>query len=193
MDELSKLVAQGGGESLSMSTPDPKTRRPAPTESEPQPAQETTKERTLDRWFRERHGTPPLRKLKKPNEALILNAGPLKFSGNITLIEEDGTVTHHNELTLCRCGASTHKPHCDDQHLDVDFFHNAAINGASECSVVHRPQRLTLKCVTDGPLLFRGYLRMHNRKGQEYTSLNGALCRCGRSAKKPFCDCYPKR
>lgn len=149
-----------------------------------------TDEKALDRWFREQRGTKRVpKRLELPNEALIASGGPIKITGNLTLINEDGEVTHANHLTLCRCGASRSKPVCDDQHLDVEFLDNGAIQRASDCMPVLRPQTLTITCIKDGPLKFRGFLRVYNRKGQESLSMQGLLCRCGKSTKKPFCDC----
>jgi CDGSH-type Zn-finger protein len=54
---------------------------------------------------------------------------------------------------------------------------------------VKTPQPLLVTLVKDGPIKFSGYLRIHNARGQECLSRSGALCRCGRSARKPFCDC----
>jgi CDGSH-type Zn-finger protein len=152
--------------------------------------QETIKEKALDRWFREQRGNKRVpKRLEIPNEAVVTSGGPLKMTGNITLIEEDGTVTHANELSLCRCGASKSKPLCDDQHLDIEFFDNGNIAKASDWAPVNRPQTVTIKVIPEGPLKFRGYLKVFNRKGQEFISMRGELCRCGRSTKKPFCDC----
>jgi CDGSH-type Zn-finger protein len=147
-------------------------------------------EKALDRWFMEQKGSKRVpKRLDVPNEALVTSAGPLKITGNITFIDEDGEVTHANHLTLCRCGASNNKPLCDDRHLEIEFFDMGNINQASECMPMNRPQTVTITAVKDGPLKYRGYLRVHNRKGQECTTMVGALCRCGRSTKKPFCDC----
>lgn len=149
-----------------------------------------TDEKALDRWFLEQRGGKRVpKRLDVPNEALVTSGGPLKITGNITLIGEDGGVTHANHLTLCRCGASRTKPICDEQHLDVEFLDTGTIQQASDCMPVTRPQTLTITCVKDGPLKYRGFLRVYNRKGQECTSMQGALCRCGKSTKKPFCDC----
>ena len=149
-----------------------------------------TDEKALDRWFREQRGTKRVpKRLELPNEALVTSGGPIKITGNITLISEDGEVTHANHLTLCRCGASRSKPICDDQHLNIEFLDNGAIQRASDCMPVKRPQTLTITCIKDGPLKYRGYLRVFNRKGQETLSMQGELCRCGKSTKKPFCDC----
>ncbi|NIP17186.1 MAG: hypothetical protein GWM87_02780 [Xanthomonadales bacterium] len=155
-----------------------------------QEQQVPTGEKALDRWFMEQKGSRRVpKRLEVPNEVLVTSAGPLKVTGNITLINEDGDVTHANHLTLCRCGATRNGPHCDDQHLEIEFFDMGAINQASDCMAVSRPQTVTITAVKDGPLKFRGYMRVYNRKGQECLTMQGALCRCGKSTKKPFCDC----
>ncbi len=151
--------------------------------------QETTGEKALDRWFLEQRGGKRVpKRLALPNEALITAAGPIKMSGNITLIQEDGTVTHANHLSLCRCGASKSKPVCDNQHLEIEFLDTAAVQRPSDWMPVSRPQTITVTCVKNGPLKFRGYLRIYNKRGQECITISGALCRCGKSTKKPFCD-----
>ena len=150
----------------------------------------STDEKALDRWFREQRGNKRVpKRLDVPNEAMVASGGPLKITGNLTLIEEDGEVTHANHLTLCRCGATKNKPICDDQHLDIEFLDTGNIQRASDCMPVVRPQTLTITCIKDGPLKYRGYLRVFNSKGQECLSMQGALCRCGKSTKKPYCDC----
>jgi len=150
----------------------------------------STDEKALDRWFREQRGNKRVpKRLEVVNEAQITSGGPLKITGNLTLIGEDGEVTHANHLTLCRCGASRSKPICDDQHLDIEFMDLGNIHQISDCMPVVRPQTLTITAIKDGPLKYRGYLRVFNTKGQECLSMQGDLCRCGKSAKKPFCDC----
>ena len=164
----------------------PKWDKPAAPEE-----QESTDEKALDRWFREQRGTKRVpKRLDLPNELLITNGGPLKMTGNITLIAEDGSVTHANHLSLCRCGASKNKPVCDDQHLEVEFFDNGTVQRVSDWMPVNRPQTITVTCVENGPLKFRGYLRIYNKKGQECITMSGALCRCGKSSNKPFCDSH---
>ena len=164
----------------------PKWDKPAVLEE-----QESTDEKALDRWFREQRGTKRVpKRLDLPNELLVTNGGPLKMTGNITLIAEDGSVTHANHLSLCRCGASKNKPICDDQHLEVEFFDNGTVQRVSDWMPVNRPQTITVTCVENGPLKFRGYLRIFNKKGQECITMSGALCRCGKSSNKPFCDSH---
>jgi CDGSH-type Zn-finger protein len=147
-------------------------------------------EKRQDRWFLEnRDGEKVPKKLEIVNEMQVTSGGPLKLRGNITLIDEDGGVTHANQLTLCRCGGSNSGPHCDNRHVELEFLDNGSIGQASDCLPAKRPQTVTVTCVKNGPLKFRGFMRIFNRKGQEYMAMQGALCRCGRSAKKPFCDC----
>lgn len=158
---------------------------PAPEQTE----QLSTSAKALDRWFRERQknqGAPRL--LDVPNEALVSNGGPLQLTGNITLVNEDGTVQYANHLTLCRCGASNGKPTCDGQHLEREFLNPGKITEASEIPASPRASKLTLSCIKDGPITFRGRLRLHNEFGQECVKMRGSLCRCGHSANKPFCD-----
>jgi len=149
----------------------------------------TTSAKALDRWFKERqknHGAPRL--LEVPNESLVTNAGPLQLTGNLTLVHDDGTVQYANHLTLCRCGYSESKPTCDNQHLEKEFLNPGKISEASEIAASQRPSKLTLSCIKDGPITFRGRLRLHNQFGQECVKMRGSLCRCGQSASKPFCD-----
>ena len=149
----------------------------------------STDEKAIDRWFLEQRGSKRVpKRLEIANELLVTSGGPLKMTGNITLIHEDGSVTHANNLNLCRCGSSKNKPFCDDQHLELEFFDNGAISQLSDWMPVSRPQTVTVTCIKNGPLKFRGYLRLYNRKGQECITVSGELCRCGRSSKKPFCD-----
>lgn len=150
---------------------------------------ETIDEKTLDRWFLEQRGskrTP--KRLDVANELLVTHGGPLKMTGNITLIDENGDVTHSNSLNLCRCGAAKTGPICDDKHLDIEFFDPGAVTQLSDWMPVSRPQNITVTCVKNGPLKFRGYLRIYNTRGQECITMSGALCRCGNSSKKPFVD-----
>jgi CDGSH-type Zn-finger protein len=150
---------------------------------------QSTSAKALDRWFRERQknqGEPRL--LEVPNESLVTNAGPLQLTGNITLVHDSGEVQYANHLTLCRCGHSGSKPTCDGQHLEMEFLNPGKISEASEISASHHPSKITLSCIKDGPITFRGRLRLHNQFGQECVKMRGSLCRCGQSASKPFCD-----
>ncbi len=49
--------------------------------------------------------------------------------------------------------------------------------------------KAVIECSRDGPYLVRGVTRLHNSKGKEISIKKVvALCRCGGSSNKPFCD-----
>jgi len=43
-------------------------------------------------------------------------------------------------------------------------------------------------CVENGPLMCRGNVDMFDATGEKRTVIDPALCRCGASKRKPFCD-----
>jgi CDGSH-type Zn-finger protein len=51
---------------------------------------------------------------------------------------------------------------------------------------------LTIRCRENGPLLVQGPFRIVDHLGNEFVQPTGkefvALCRCGQSKNKPFCD-----
>ncbi len=51
-------------------------------------------------------------------------------------------------------------------------------------------ETVTIQCAPDGPLLLRGPVRLASPDGAQTwpTGKASALCRCGASANKPFCD-----
>ena len=193
MEDTSKAYAKPLDWSHTDQQPDKTDSNQNPdTSTVPEPAAkkpESTDEKAIDRWFLEQRGNKRVpKRLDVANELQVTTGGPLKMTGNITLISEDGTVSHTNSLSLCRCGASKSRPFCDDQHLAIEFFDGGAVTQLSDWMPVTRPQTVTVTCVKNGPLKFRGYLRIFNKKGQECITMSGALCRCGKSSKKPFCD-----
>ena len=58
-----------------------------------------------------------------------------------------------------------------------------------------RPAGATITPYRDGPLIVRGDFRLVDQEGQEIDPGREtvALCRCGRSGIKPFCDGTHKR
>ena len=53
---------------------------------------------------------------------------------------------------------------------------------------------LNVNVTKDGPLLIKGEIMINNTDGSsEMRSGNTALCRCGASGNKPFCDGSHKR
>ena len=90
------------------------------------------------------------------------------------------------EVWLCRCGQSKNKPHCDGAHRAAGFTDPAtyAVGALGEAT-----GDLVVKPVPNGPLLCSGGVEVRDATGTVvFRGEKAALCRCGRSSNKPFCD-----
>lgn len=129
--------------------------------------------------------------------------GPLYVRGRIRLELPDGDVMKETRVALCRCGASGDKPFCDGSHVEAGFADPGAIEGGrlvpveesaeapADGTTEEPPEEagsVTFVCGRNGPLLVRGPLRVEGTDGSVSAGHKGALCRCGLSATKPFCD-----
>lgn len=116
----------------------------------------------------------------------VREAGPYGFRGDLQL---DGKPIGYR-ATLCRCGASKHKPFCDGSHHDVGF--NASgepPTGDKTDMLAVRDGPIEVTPQLDGPLMVRGNLEIISGTGRVVARMNAArLCRCGQSNTKPFCD-----
>ena len=125
------------------------------------------------------------------NALLVSRNGPLFVRGELELVMPDGSVSNETRLTLCRCGASTHKPYCDNAHLRVRFEDPSPRIPSGELEA-DRPDAggpLRIEPQQDGPLEFSGNLRVLNAAGVAAgCSTEATFCRCGHSGNKPFCD-----
>ncbi len=53
----------------------------------------------------------------KPPVITIIKNGPLKVSGDFTLLKENNFPVESGKVVfLCRCGKSSRKPFCDGSH-----------------------------------------------------------------------------
>jgi CDGSH-type Zn-finger protein len=125
------------------------------------------------------------------NALLVSRDGPLFIRGELELLLPDGSVSKETRLTLCRCGASTHKPYCDNSHLRVHFEDSSKRIPAGELggdrSDAGGPLRIEPQ--RDGPLQLSGNLRILDAAGVAAgCSTEATFCRCGHSGNKPFCD-----
>jgi len=46
----------------------------------------------------------------------LIQNGPIKIDGAVTIIHYDGTEEEKNGCYICRCGKSSNKPWCDGSH-----------------------------------------------------------------------------
>jgi CDGSH-type Zn-finger protein/uncharacterized Fe-S cluster protein YjdI len=131
-----------------------------------------------------------------------LDGGPQEAAPlvNVARIRENGPLAIHAALeieghppmfraTLCRCGASKNKPFCDSSHVAAGFAATGEPPLQDTPALAERNGRLEVTPVTDGPLLVRGNLEVVTGTGHTVARVERtALCRCGGSSKKPFCD-----
>lgn len=123
------------------------------------------------------------------NTISVAYNGPLFFRGDLAI---DGAPEDVPGLkfraALCRCGESRNKPFCDNSHETAGFKDYGAV-GESGAAEAASGGPLTIKAAKDGPLLLKGNVTITGGAGRRsWSGKQTALCRCGASANKPFCD-----
>jgi CDGSH-type Zn-finger protein/uncharacterized Fe-S cluster protein YjdI len=94
-----------------------------------------------------------------------------------------------NRATLCRCGASANKPYCDGSHVAAQFDASGEPATRPSEPLAVRNGELKVTPQKNGPLLLRGNLEICAGTGRTIDRVDScALCRCGHSKNKPFCD-----
>jgi len=125
------------------------------------------------------------------NTIMVRPNGPLICASEINVVIQDAdgnTMATEKELALCRCGQSKNKPFCDGSHKQLDDMEQEfSDERTEELTAPHGELLITVK--PDAMLLIKSPTTIFSRSGQSITTRNkGALCRCGASANKPFCD-----
>jgi CDGSH-type Zn-finger protein/uncharacterized Fe-S cluster protein YjdI len=114
--------------------------------------------------------------------------GPLYLRGNITVQHEDGTpILADTRIALCRCGLSGNKPLCDGSHSQG--FHDDGRIDPQLTQPTTEAGPLTVIVGEHGPYQIAGTFALHSADAGETRMCSAAaLCRCGASQHKPFCD-----
>lgn len=125
----------------------------------------------------------------KKNTVTVSADGPLYLRGKLDI---DGAPEDMPGVAfraaLCRCGHSANKPFCDGSHDKVHFTDPGAVG---EAGGGHDAPggKLHIKPSKNGPLLLTGNVLIRAASGRVAWKGTGvALCRCGGSKNKPFCD-----
>ena len=125
---------------------------------------------------------------------LIKSQGPLVLTGDIEVETVDGdTIIKDKEVYLCRCGKSANKPFCDGAHKQVSGFGDDVMpsDDKAESPMGEEPLRVTVRA--NAMLIAKGPMQIETEDGSFKTTRNkAALCRCGQSQKKHFCDASHK-
>ncbi|MFO0614623.1 MAG: ferritin-like domain-containing protein [Polyangiaceae bacterium] len=115
----------------------------------------------------------------------VRERGPLAFQADLHITGHAPRL----RATLCRCGASQHKPYCDGSHTAAGFDATGEPATTPTEPLAARGGPLTVDPQTDGPLRVRGPMEVVSGTGRTVHRLVQAnLCRCGGSSNKPFCD-----
>jgi CDGSH-type Zn-finger protein/uncharacterized Fe-S cluster protein YjdI len=123
------------------------------------------------------------------NRITVVADGPLYAHGALRIegAPEDKPGLN-TRAALCRCGQSQNKPYCDNSHREAGFRDYGAV-GDTGPGLESEGGPLELKPVEHGPLLARGNFKIRAASGRiAWAGEKVALCRCGASENKPFCD-----
>lgn len=123
------------------------------------------------------------------NRIAVANNGPLYLSGDLEIdAATDDMPGVRYRAALCRCGLSKNKPFCDNSHEEANFVDRGAI-GSTGTTLESTGGPLKVKEAPNGPLLISGNFRLVAASGRvAWEGTKAALCRCGQSKNKPFCD-----
>jgi CDGSH-type Zn-finger protein/uncharacterized Fe-S cluster protein YjdI len=122
------------------------------------------------------------------NRITVANNGPLYISGDLKIADSDAYPGTKLSAALCRCGKSKNKPFCDNSHESNGFVDRGAVGSAGD-GLESEGGPLTVNKAPNGPLLVSGNFKILAGSGREaWCGTKAALCRCGHSKNKPFCD-----
>ncbi len=131
-----------------------------------------------------------------------LDGGPQESAPlvNLVRVRENGPIAVHADMlveghgamfraTLCRCGASKAKPFCDGAHATVGFTATGEPATVTSEPLSSRAGQVKLTPRKNGPVMLEGNVEIVSGTGRTINRLTKtALCRCGQSSNKPYCD-----
>lgn len=123
------------------------------------------------------------------NSIAVTNNGPLHVRGDLQIQDApDDMPGTKFRASLCRCGQSEIKPFCDNSHDAAGFIDHGAV-GETGSEIEAEGGTLTIRRAPSGPLLVSGNVSIIASSGRvAWQGTSAALCRCGMSNNKPFCD-----
>lgn len=126
------------------------------------------------------------------NVVTIEPGGPLYVHGDIELTTPEGTVLlKDTRVALCRCGASSNKPLCDNSHEKIGFddpgTFDAQTNAPRNPEEASSGERLRVLVRPHASFGFEGPFSLRDRD-KTVPFAKASFCRCGHSGNKPFCD-----
>lgn len=126
------------------------------------------------------------------NVVTVAVDGPLYARGRLHLMDDGGSLRlEDTRVALCRCGASQNRPFCDGRHAESGFKHEGVLAQERPAADGFAPGgTVAVTPRPNGPLLVKGSVQIRSADGSQksFHDEQVALCRCGASQKKPFCD-----
>lgn len=131
------------------------------------------------------------------NIITVIEDGPLQVEGDFRIYDTIGQLVAYDgdedKIMLCRCGASQNKPLCDGSHVGAGFKDSCRVDSGRD-EVLEKHTTLIISCRPNGMLVAKGPMLIRGTDGQSQLQRNkAALCRCGASRNKPFCDVSHKK
>jgi len=121
----------------------------------------------------------------KVNLITVRENGPLAFLAEMKI----GNLPVSHRATLCRCGQSNNKPFCDGTHSAIGFAATGEPKSADSQPLAERAGPITVTESPNGPLIVAGNMEIVSGSGRTINRMiRAALCRCGASQSKPYCD-----
>jgi len=119
--------------------------------------------------------------------------GPLFAKGDLKVRDASNElVLEDTRAAICRCGHSRNKPLCDGSHREVEFLASGTLTSeAMDRDDGDSPEggALEVRASDPGPLMVRGSVQIVSNENSDCAHVRvGALCCCGKSKNKPFCD-----
>ncbi len=116
--------------------------------------------------------------------------GPLHLRGDLDIVgAPEDMAGVRMRATLCRCGHSKNRPFCDNSHVEAGFADPGVVDDLTTHVLEAEDGTLTVTPMPNGPLLVTGNMTIVDGTGEErWQGTKTALCRCGHSKNRPFCD-----
>ena len=143
-------------------------------------------------------------KSKPEVKVVVSKNGPYLVSGGVPLAKQTivsdaegnsedwkqgAPLKTEDSYALCRCGHSKNKPFCDDAHFDAGFYHTATALDGKTGDIPEGAGPMNIEPLLNGPNFITGSFEIISSDGKVVCrGSKTALCRCGHSENKPFCD-----
>lgn len=131
------------------------------------------------------------------NSIMVRPNGPLICKGDTEITvqnAEEETILYEKEFALCRCGLSNNKPFCDGTHKAKGIELPQSFYDKRKADITGKEDKLVITVKKNAMYSVVGPVTIFSRDGLSETTRNkAALCRCGHSENKPFCDMKHKK